>query len=134
MPRTPDVLTSVDDLVQAVLAYKSKYQDPLMDGTFLATLKAKSHQQLLCTCFHEPNKTLPMIQALVALGNAYADQEARYKKLTVSDAIRMLSRLREAAMDKPRPSSNLQQVLLDWVHEETKGAPMSEPPDDEDSE
>ena len=122
MPRTPDVSPNVEALLGAVLQYQSKHQDTLMDGTFLGTLRAPSHHQLILACADEPNKTIPMIRALTALGDAYIQMRDDYRVLRVSDAIRMLSKLREAAMDKPNPSDTLRSILFQWIHEETRAA------------
>lgn len=96
------------ELMDALVQEKSRHEDPLLDGTFLATLQAPSHQELINACYDEPRPSRQLINALNAIGDAYVAQARFYRKQRVSDAIRLLSKLREAAVDQlnrtdPRP-------------------------------
>jgi hypothetical protein len=105
----------------ALNEHVTKTGAPLLDATFLGTLQLKSHRFLLETCLDEPNPSPAVVRALTALGNAWM---STYRKPKVTDAIRMLSALREAAQTKREKSPNLQLALANWVTEK----------DEEDSE
>jgi hypothetical protein len=108
------VRTSLEELLFALNDHVTKSGDRLEDATFLGTLQLKSHRFLLETCYDEPKPTLEMIKALAELGQAFT---AVTRKPRVTDAIRLLSKLREAAMDKPEPSRNLRLALDNWKTE-----------------
>lgn len=106
---------SIDELMLALNDHRTKTGDRLEDGTFLGVLQKTSHRFLLETCYDESRPTLDMIKALAAIGDAFLNTT---RKARVSDAIRLLSKLREAAMTKDGRSKNLQLSLDNWLKEE----------------
>ena len=107
------------DLNDHVVITKSGHE-PLLDATFLGTLQLKTHRALIESAIDQPNKTIPVIRALSEFGHVHTHPS---KKPKVTDAIRLVSKLRDALLDQPRPTQNVRDAIHAWVREETEDAP-----------
>lgn len=92
-------------------------REPLFDATYLGTLQLRTHRSLLESAVDQPNKTMGVIKALAELGNTFTHPT---KVPKVTDAIRLISRLRDALLDQPHPSENVKGAIALWQREETE--------------
>jgi hypothetical protein len=94
-------------------------REPLLDATYLGTLQLKTHRYLLEAAIDQPGKSMAVLKALCELGNAFNDATEK-KPARVTDAIRLISKLRDALLDQRQPSDNVKAAIALWVREETE--------------
>jgi hypothetical protein len=98
-------------------------REPLLDATYLGTLQLRTHRALLEAAIDQPRKSLAVFRALANL----ADAHAATKPPKVTDAIRLIGKLRDALMDQRYPSDNVKNAIASWVREMSEDAPAQPP-------
>jgi hypothetical protein len=88
------VRSNLDELMFALNEHVTKAGTPLLDATFLGTLQLPSHRFLLESCVDVCHPSPALVVAMTHIGNAWVNKKSSLK---VTDALRLLSGLREAA-------------------------------------
>jgi len=112
------------DLNDHVIVTKTG-REPLLDATYLGTLQLRTHRALLEAAIDQPRKSLAVFRALAELANAH--QATKPPKVT--DAIKLVGKLRDALLDQRYPSDNVKNAIASWVREESEdSAPAKKSP------